>query len=368
MNLNKLVHSFWSINIVEFYFMERLYGLLHRPKLYFSLLNEYEVTPNEALHRELEALPAGTRIGLEFSPDLRRLSTGRHDIHCACSVWSEIDSVARKASLDVVYLEEPEIFDKYFQKGAEAERLLRKLNEAFNERADVAEQFLSEYYRAKVEADYAFVVEREARIIDKLVKTDPQVAVLYRSHGDYLSVNPLSLLVSNVQPGEYTIEHLPWDSSRYRSGSVLRRDLDIPAKEVIMQRESLQRKYNAVTQGRITSHDKPDGIGTWNVKCPAAGLFEIYIDRGSDRFEGTIEDVLGKATFVGEKTPYVIKMIKTYDSNRSVELSKEVFGETTRTLRGPIIYEGVMIDNEYKGRYVDPNTNATRPFNLQLAG
>jgi len=111
--------------------------------------------------------------------------------------------------------------------------------------------------------------------------------------------------------------------------------------EIIAEHESIERKYRAIKEGRITDRI-PDFIGTWNTEFPAEGLFEFFImQREGNIINGTIEDVLGTATLQG-----------TID-NSTIEFRKEYSSLPIKNGRDacPIFYRGLMINDEVKGSW-----------------
>ena len=84
---------------------------------------------------------------------------------------------------------------------------------------------------------------------------------------------------------------------------------------LVARRIQLERKYRAIKEGRITDGN-PDFIGTWSVRIPVQGLFEIYIKkRKGTRISGIMEDSCGTATVEGEITDTRMWFVKRYDAD-----------------------------------------------------
>ncbi|MCL5008409.1 MAG: hypothetical protein M1156_00775, partial [Candidatus Marsarchaeota archaeon] len=86
----------------------------------------------------------------------------------------------------------------------------------------------------------------------------------------------------------------------------------VPNIQELMRDDRLRVGYKALKTGRITD-ENPDFIGTWDIRIPPRGLFELFIEkRDGGRIAGRIEDTIGSAKFSGVSAEGRIDFVKQY--------------------------------------------------------
>lgn len=357
--------------------VERLYGVEHSVVAYnFFSSEEKPVCPSGELIGKLSALPEGTLVGVEFSPEARlpfrtlkdRLSDGREIRISPASkyYWRKIVAACERFKLQIVYLDDFATCKEAMEKSIEAEAYRQKLKD-FSEQlrkegsipseTDFVRDWREAGYRADIQAEYIFVVSREEKIIDNIKKTNPSIVIIERVHGDIIFLNRELLEAQGVSFEQYLRERA--SSSRdeidyfKRLSSFI--DGEEPDPSAVEERKLLERRYNAVTQWRVLPERKPDFIGTWSPELRNSGLFEIYVEerRGGGNISGTIEDTLGTASFVGEWDGENIRFIKEYYPGIS--------GQS----RLPIYYEGKFVNGQFQGDFIflSPDGNPCSDLN-----
>jgi len=301
--------------------VETLYGVMHGKSITVCEVPVigFETTPGKELINELLSLPPNTSVGIEHAPELEKTFEvdGVPKKTIGNLYWMEIKKICEQQHLNIVYLEDFPTFKKYVSKQMEKERLdeenleknakFRKENpgkttEEYEEDKEVR-KISRKAYKAEVEAEYIFTIEREQKILDKIAEYQPQVVILGGKHSGYIALRPKELTSRKISLGRYKTEErpsVPWHEQSEECPSDISRLLQNPLldKSELLYRELLKRRHRAVTRGRILSRGMPDYIGTWDLVIPSRGLFEIYVDK-KDEIHGRIEDILGTAEFVG---------------------------------------------------------------------
>lgn len=343
--------------------VERLYGVMHGRSLNVAGMRvaDFEAKPGSELTKELLTLPPNTSVGIEHTPELETtfeidgvsLATGVNS-----NYWREIERICKSRRLNVIHLEDFETYKKYCQKLLEKKMLDEENLEKFIRfRKDNPDATTAEYketkeaktiirkaYRTSIEAEYIFTIEREQKMLDKIVEFQPQVAILGKGHADLLMLKKMTS--KKIPLGEYKTEEIifvPWHEESDGSPSGLSRlnTNPLPDKSELLERELLRRRYRAVTKGRVMAKGNPDYIGTWDLTIPARGLFEIYLDKKNNGMTGQIEDALGTATLVGVITEKKVIFAKNYKMNKS---SSDAERET-------IAYQGDGSNGLYIGQF-----------------
>jgi len=280
--------------------------------------------------------------------------------------WRRLIDFCGRHKLRVVYLDDFETFEKVMEKRAEAETYKQRLRSFFerleSERSIYTEtnyvrEWMEAGYRADVEAEYIFIVGREKKILENIQKTNPSIVVMGKGHGDIIFLNRGSLETQGISFGQYLREiaglrNEEADPFEGWTISAVMPEFDKklpsfityegPDPSVVVERELLQRSYNAVTQMRILPERKPDFIGTWFPKLRSRGLFEVYIEERRDGggISGTIEDILGTAGFEGHWNGQKISFKKNYDAQKSQGQSHY-----------PLFYQGNLENGTIRGHY-----------------
>lgn len=319
--------------------VETLYGVMHGKSLNVAGVRvaDYDAKPGNELIKELFLLPSNTSVGIEHTPELEKTFEvdGIPNITSGSLYWTEIRKVCEQQHLNIVYLEDFLTYKRFTQKIIEARALdedLLKRNVKFrnshpNEGTDKFEEdeaikkLLRKIYKTQIEGEYIFAIEREQKMLDKIAEYQPQVVILGKGHTDYLALKPEKLTSKGVSLGKYKTEErkfIPWHEESDESPSDNSRLIQnpLPDKSYLVYRELLERRYRAITEGRIMSKGIPEYIGTWDLVIPARGLFEIYVDKRDD-VHGRIEDTLGTADFVGRITENNAVFSKKYNPSKS---------------------------------------------------
>lgn len=124
------------------------------------------------------------------------------------------------------------------------------------------------------------------------------------------------------------------------------------------------REFSAITQGMIVPDKVPKWRGTWNVRLPAAGLSEFYINEviGPTVTKGIVEDPVGPAYFEAEEGENNIRITKVYGENPNYVL------DDPSTYSIIFYYEGIREGDLYRGDFWSPDPRGTQGrFLLQEA-
>lgn len=340
--------------------VETLIGVEHGRGLYAEgvRLAQEEYSPSNELLDKLSTLPKGARIGIEHTPELdSEFSLDGISIKTPSKYWVELREACESKGLEVVYLEDFPTYVKFLRKMLEAQsydsQVMDRMSELIELRPGMTmdegekdEQLrvaLGKSYRAGVEKDYIFLVERETKILDKIAKEDPLVAVLGNGHANYELVSPLEFLSRGILVGVNLREVRPATPWHWPEGTQLPAYLDKnnkPDRNLALKRELITRKYRALTQGRITTDEIPDFIGTWDLGIPASGIFELFLD--DDGVHGKMEDTLGSASIIVlEHSQTGIIFDKIYHPGASDITADE----------GRIIFTGELNDGSFRGKF-----------------
>jgi hypothetical protein len=331
--------------------IEQLYGVDHG---YHHLLipEGLKVHPSIELMSNLLALPAGTKVGIEYTPKFDRpyFVDGQRffDPPTQRFYWQRLRAICREAEHKIIYLEDFSTYKEYVRKENEIINLTKKIKKKTPN--EEKQKLLGSIYKLQVEAEYIHQVKRETAILNLIQKHQPTVVILGRGHTDYLMFNSSSRLdPKGIKVNSYQVETPDSPSGTlYFFDEDIRRGVSTKLNknptlesrhDANWERFFLERRLKAVTEGRVTN-GTPNFIGTWNTYIPAQGLFEIYVE-DANQFSGKIEDCLGTAVFRGNVDENQISFLKIYLPSDSL---KEAF-------RGAIAYQGNRIGDFYKGEF-----------------
>lgn len=339
--------------------VEKLYGVIHGVGLEIAgaaipenLVAPTLVGPSKALMEDILTLPPGATVGIESCPELQgplEFQGQTIDFDSGGKFyWNRIRRLCQRRGLNVEYLEDFETYKRYLEKSLQAQALDRALAREFRRgNGSEIDQILQDRYKAQVEAEHIHAFDREDKFLERLREVQPAIVVLGRWHADPLRQDPRILRDRGIAVGEYRTErvyrpHWSWSvpEKRYERASL---DYDFqPNNEVMLDRELIQRRYRAVTRGRVMgSRRKPDFIGTWDTQIPARGLFEVYLDK--DGWHGRVEDCLGTASFDGRITR---------DGEWFGFLKKYIPDKSSRNaVTTAVMYKGGFVGDEAVGQY-----------------
>jgi hypothetical protein len=292
--------------------VERLYGVEHGAQVLVGdvAIDEVVIRPSRQLKEEIASLPEGVSVGLEFHPAFfKSISYQCHNIRISQGAniyFSELIDVCKKSKKKVIPLEDIRTYKKYVRRMFKADQIERELYKEYqNENPTESDKekwvdLRNKLYKASVERDYTFIVEREDKIIENISKFQPVAVVLGRAHADYVIQNLQLLSEKGIKVDHYFAEQGPrypwhWDvPERMERTAIFDFDPKV-SSEVLKYRQSVIRKFKAIKEEKITD-GIPDYYGTWDIRVLPRGLFEIYFE---GKGFGRIEDCFGTAKFEG---------------------------------------------------------------------
>jgi hypothetical protein len=110
--------------------------------------------------------------------------------------------------------------------------------------------------------------------------------------------------------------------------------------ERVFSRTGLERSIRLIEEGKIMENGEPFCVGTWAIREPARGYFEVYVvNRKGNKLSGKIEDCFGSATFEGTISGDEISFTKQYDWTACEQ----------DTIKTPISYKAKRFGNKFCG-------------------
>lgn len=327
--------------------IERLYGVFHGASAVSILgdAREIFIEPSTYLQEELRQLPPGTRVGIEYHPDIIQGNSISDDIEFSPSgihYWQQIEALCKEKGLPVVYLDDVGLVleaSRHYWEAQElnylAEQMQSFTDEVGDDHLSRAKERLREAYAHLIISYYTIEVLREEKLLETIDNQKPEVVILGKAHGDILMLRPELLETRGIEVARYQTEIIDEELSVFPS-------VALDAGEVL-ERTLLIRSYYAVTQCRIDPERQPDYIGYCqeSESIPEVGLFEMYVKKTGE-FAGTIIDLLGDATMEGIITDQGVEFVKKYDPEQSVP---------NAAAAGEITYVGEMSGDRYVGEY-----------------
>jgi hypothetical protein len=244
--------------------------------------------------------------------------------------WRKIIDTCQDAGHKVVYLES---FDTQ-------RRIAR-----FNHAAEIVKSFISYEgfsgligpdpnkkrelselaYAFTVASQRAFIIEREDTIFSNMSNPDLDVSIIGLALSDYFMLNPDNPVRDRVDQywqsrspeSNFVPLYQPYGDAPLMAGKPQQLVMQAPDPQVLLEKESITRMYNAVTTGRILPDEpiQPTWIGSWTPNCRPEGLFEVrdtMRDQTTGFFDGEIEDCLGGAACRGKYRRDGISFTKIY--------------------------------------------------------
>lgn len=283
--------------------VELLYGVNHGGRgrdLSNNFCVDVVVEPASKMINYLHALPSGTKVGIEYHPNIYHPpqdALARPDKNTK-RYWENILGIVIEGGLEPVFIDNPDMYQRYAEKLLQAES---KANFSTIIDDETARSIEEDQYRAEVEARHILWIEREIAMVDAIAQTQPDVVIMGRGHTEYLMANkdsqllPKGIIVGDYKadkPIEITIPSSIIDRTDVYHRIAETEVVNIPNPDLFPDREMLRRQHNAVIYGRINPDSNPQFVGTWDIWCRQRGLFEMYV-RGEGVFAGRIEDVYG---------------------------------------------------------------------------
>lgn len=289
------------------------------------------VKPSRQLLADLQGLPKGARIGIEWlkKEDLeyirRHLVISAFDAKLSFSrapyynnnddrYWAEIANFCNENGYEVVFLEDKGTFERYNE--ATIKLAKTKKNVYTHEHKDDEHYHVrlcrqnDREYRSGVLCREIHEMERDDKLLEAIRANNLDAAIVGSGHSDYWMFNKESIgKKTGIAFGDYSTEKL---EGNYDDLVQVFIKNAAPDQQQAYEHESLERALRLIKTGRITDKN-PDFVGIWDVMFPTQGYFEMFVQRNNNgKVSGTIEDLLGSAVFDGELTPSHFNFKKEY--------------------------------------------------------
>jgi len=318
-----------------------MYGVLHGlHELYFLAPDRpVEMGLSADLRRELLALPRGTKVGIESTPDIDfpiYTKEGSFTLDDSTTgYWRRVEEFCTLHDLEVVFLDDMELLTAAAKKQVKSQKLTQELLDGYDDDADFW-RLRRASYEAEIDSRIIHEILRERKIAENIKLLRPDVVIIGKGHGDLFATSKRVRTQLGLEILRYDSERIPDD------------DEPITFETSISQVEKTDRRlliraFHGVKDGRISPKRTPAYIGvfqTAGVYTPEEGVFEVYPDQ-SGQFSGTISDTFGDATFSGAITGETVQFDKRYIPERAKETA------IGRTLQ----YTGQMKGDAYIGNY-----------------
>lgn len=324
--------------------VDRLFGVIPSTSMYAILDRNISLKPSPILLEALSNLPEGTRVGVDrLSPKEQksleemahdRVDTGPDPL--GARYWDAIITHCDNRKLEVAYLDNLYLWRAY------ANLSVKAYNAEYKKKWKDLEELRKlkiEGHGVDTEAQNIKFIQREAKILEMIVESEPAVVILERDTADYFASEAEMVGANGLNFRSYEAEKLPdlrsikdmiYDFRRKYTDEELYQAVQhnkfshspYPRQEAIAKHVTVKRQYKALKEGRVTD-EEPDFIGTWDIDVPAKSIFEMFIEKKDGAsVSGRIEDTLGTAEFSGSiERPGVITHIKfTKIYNKSATL------------------------------------------------
>ncbi len=193
-----------------------------------------------------------------------------------------------------------------------------------------------ERYRSTVFGKKIHHLDREDKLLGRIKGQLFDAVVAGLGHSDYWFENASSL---GVNFDRYCTDVVDGHSH----GVALMRFAENarPNPAQVYEREVLKREIRLIESGRVVNTRDPDFVGLWDIQTPFHGYFEMFVDtRGANgNISGTIEDLIGSATFEG------------IVSDGEIRFRKKYIAHSPDALREEIDYVGRKSGRFYRGNY-----------------
>jgi len=315
-----------------------------------------DVVTSTSFREELKQFPEGTKVALEwFEKTPYHLVINDEDYELNDRYWPDIVSLCKERKFEIVYIDDLELLRKHLEKSAEARakkdtslNLWHDNGFLFPEYIEQESQRMSkESYDDLTEARYIHGIEREEKMLENIIRAQPDVVIVSSGFSDYWLTKAKELEKKGFAIESYARDQIPdnYEPLNHFGNNIahalfIRNPL--PDIKSLAEREQLIRKYNAVKKGRILPDKTPDWIGSWDDRT-SEGLFEVYVDsKQGTGMMGTIEDVFGSASFTSITTDGIFYIFKVYSKEaKSIGASKS-----------PVVYKCEMTNEDVlKGKY-----------------
>lgn len=364
------------------------------PKLFGDPTGSVITHVGSGLRDELMSLPKGTRVGVQYFEELcdggvpyrRSLRVKNTSVYVPehiAGYWGEILGICKLRGLEAIFLDDYKIFREIAKKLVQKEMKTEEIkNMEINnpqpkvEIKKIIQALKEEIYTLDVEMEHLQTEKKGDKILENIIHEQPGVAILGAGHADYFIANPQLMEMIKVKFEKYAREQYSEKINLSELPTYMRKLPHVfgklinnaePNKVSLADREMVERRYKAITLGRIIASKEPAWIGTWDVDIPARGLFEIYVEdeiktfHGVTAIKGRVEDTYGSATFFGSIGDETLIFQKDYD-----EMARSAGADIL-----PMLYEtpirGETVEGLPKGVYRGHFTtkDSKKPFYIR---
>jgi hypothetical protein len=348
--------------------MVKLYGVLSGGDLQdpFGIRRGcFSSEPSEELLNDLESLPKGTRVGIEwfteedndFVKSYPAELCRKHKVDFewakeSSGYWDQMIDFLAEMGHEVVFLENRDIWSRYLDQFAlHAKAKQKKFVRRKNESRERYHRKLCNYnfrgYSTEKRAQYIHQIERDESLLKAIIDSDVGVAIVSKGHSDQWFRNSEAIKEKNGLTIDSYAADLPI------KGAVTRHSTFVPCElkrsEQLSKNEEdhptdanihLERVIRFLDTGSF-SDSEPDYVGIWDVPNPYHGYFEMFItSKQDDTLIGRLVDGLGEASFDGEMTDEGFAFTKTYEEDSS-----------GNAIKPPIPYIARRVGDEFAGYF-----------------
>jgi len=353
--------------------MVELYGAIHGmhwDDFFTGRHGDIEISPSKELLNDLQRFPAGTRVGIEslnkedgerveshllklpFNPPATRFINENYGVPIPASrpiyiresnsYWDILAKECSKLKFDVVFLENKNIWFKYNQaRIKQAENNQNRENLFVFEKGESKEHynrkvvsFNLERYKEETLIRKIHEIERDNELLKAIKLHNVNIAFVGEGHASYWAANSEKIYSEfGIKIENYSREspvdnrvHYPY----YKVQTIFDKQA-LPDEKVTSYRQNLERTIKLLEQKRLGDKE-PDFIGTWDIRNPLKGYFEMFVNKNGGKIQGEIIDCLGDADFEGKVDARNIKFVKQY-----------------RERKNEIDYQGIVRDGKIIG-------------------
>ena len=359
--------------------MVKLYGVLTGQEvLYASGQREhFPFYPSKDFLDELQQLPGGTRIGIEWFPEelwnesntyVQTLANreglqGRIAFpNMGYGYWDLFITQCQKFGHEIVFLEDISCSKRHNEAVVRMTSLAQRKVSPRRGEGDLAYHLRvcrrnHKVYQAEVVRRVIHELERPRAFLQAIRERCVDVAVVSIGMSDAWMKNPQDVGKDfGVSFEGYSTDAIDIASGEGGNQPYFIKEA-IPNPKMAYESESLARMLKVLQEGRVTDAS-PDFVGTWDVSNPSRGYFELFITgAGKNAFRGRIEDCLGSSDFTGKKESDSIRFIKKYS----------LYDSVTDAIAQPIAYEGTFVGEKVSGYFSTPDSFFGVAFYMERA-
>jgi hypothetical protein len=305
--------------------------------------------PNQELLDLINQLPSGTKVGLEvldeeaqehLKADLKKRVKKLNELQYirrpavfhwdeqAKLYWAQLISACRDGGKKDLPLEDKATWEEYFNRLIGSfrigeyvhSRVLFKLEGESDFHYDMKLCRCNEaIHNAAVSIQKVHVLDRDAKLLEGIARTKPEVVCVGRAHLDRWVNNPgLFRGATGLEITQYFSE-IPFFNNYEMYSQWL--EGNPPDPKLLAEFVATQRAVSLMEKNRLDPGKTPDFAGLYDPYEPSVGYFEIFVDRTKQGFSGTILDIRGIAEFDGIIEADRIRFTKKYlkkDSTKDI--------------------------------------------------